>query len=352
MDAHVLEKSIKTNASKEFDKLIPTTMTLVARLNGTVNRVNATPLMEVYHMDPAQCHRSRKKVVIPHPGKSGLITTINYGNCNRGIVKSKRPFRNSIMLVISTSTKNVNIKLSKKTIQMCGAPNFETAQEAIDGLMKNLLYCQKMIEYMEERKDDSEVCARWVKTKTKGPQVEVNGEKLHTIVMPEELTEGFPIIIDKYIAAFILRRAVDFSFHRDYCKQIDWILTFPKLCTPDITSSRVMSSMVNYNYYIGHSIDRWKLCREVNGLGIKGVSSRFLNTIDNSARITMEYEIPARLADQIRKRNDKKRFTILVHRTGQVTLTGPHPEMNRIAYIAFADIIATISDDIRLDYGF
>lgn len=333
---------------ESFDKLRPTTMTLIAKLNGDVNVINATPLLEVYYTDESIYKKSRKRVKINHPGVPGVILSIKYGNCNRGIIQSKRHFRNSIMIVISVTEKNIGMKLSTNTIQICGAKSFKDAQEAADSLVKNINYVKGMLEYIKNNRGSAGLTAEWVKTKTRGEIIEYNDENIHSIIIPKEFPDNIPKIIDPNIACFLIRRAVDFIVHRHYCNQIDWILTLPDLCNIPIKSSHVMSSMVNYNFYIGHSIDRWKLCQEIKNLRIDGITSRYFNLIDSSTRISMKYEIPEHLKDRIRKRDGARNYTFLVHKSGQVTLSGPHPELNKYAYIKILSIINSINDRIRL----
>lgn len=327
---------------KNFESLKPTTMTLVAKLNGNVNRKNAVALIEVHHMSKESSGKT-----IPHPGKSGLITVVNYSECRRGIIRDKNSFRNSIMMMISTKNKNINIKLSENTIQMCGVPNYRVAEEAIQGLMRNIKYTQGMIIRMKNNDEMSRKCCEWVKKCTVGETDEET--KKTKVIIPEDISSKVPEDLDKNICFFMLRKAADFSDHNTYVSQLDWMLTYPMIYKDNVEPSVIMSSMVNYNFYIGFAVDRWTLCREIRNLNIKGVKTRFLNTVDNSARITIEYEIPEYLKDYIRKREEKKRFTILVHKTGQATLTGPHPDMNKSAYCYFMKILSMVERSVKID---
>lgn len=154
----------------DFDYLPVTTMTFVISLKGMVNILQAFPLLEITRMQIEETSRRRQKFKIPYPGFAGAILSATYGGFTRGIVRSINPFffRNSITIDVSTANKNVNVKLSKTGIQMCGPTSEEMALEAANHIINNLHRAQDMIDYIKEHREAALFTLEWVKEETKG----------------------------------------------------------------------------------------------------------------------------------------------------------------------------------------
>lgn len=320
----------------KFEDLTPTTMTAVVTLNGEVYIDLLFPMLPIYRFN-ASIDRRRKKVTIPHPGVAGKILTARCRGNTRGIAKGTGYFKNSIMIDISTTKKNVNMKLMSSSIQMCGPTSEAMIDEAAEHLLGNVDYVQQQLDYANAFQEESKATAEWVLNNSKGDTVTIDSSEHNSIVIPNEYYTGYPSDIDAPFADFLIEMAPDYILHRDYTLQINWVLKQRRVASIDLSIDKAQTSMVNYNFYLGFEVDRRALCNAFDK--DPEFSARYFNATDHAVFVIMPYVIPDHLVDKIRKRNEKRNHSFLVYRSGNVTQSGPNIQMNATAFKRFMKVI-------------
>lgn len=335
----------------DFEHLKVTTMTVVMPLKGEVNLDNVFPLLEITRLDLPPQKRQTQKYKIPYCNVQGAILSARYKGSTRGIIKSqnKKFFLNAITIDLSTSEKNVNVKLSKSKMQMCGATSVELAKEASDHVINKLYKIQNDIEYINNNPIIRDETIKWIKSVTKGQEIllppytrdEFQSESLlvHYMQIPEEI----PDHLDKKIALFFILQSPDFLIYEDYCLQLDWICTLKEVISKPLEVIDVVKVMVNFNYDLGFNIDRWKLKQYIDGLN--GFTARYENMIDHSVTIELPYDSSD--DSKVTRRKDKVPcHTFLVYKSGLVTQSGPNEELMCEAYYIFNDTINQLREKI------
>lgn len=331
----------------DFDYLKVTTMTVVMPLKGHVDLGTVFPLLEITRLDLPTPKRQTHKYKIPFCGIPGAILSAKYSNITRGIVKSqsKGYFRNSITIDMSTSEKNVNLKLSRNKIQMCGATSVELAMEAGSLIIAELYKIQDTLDYMGENPELTDAAISWLKTATKGNEAQLppgyigadqkEPINIHLLHIPDEISPT----VDERITMFLIKQAPDFMFHEDYVAQLDWVKSLKTVINKPLEVIEVQKVMVNFNYDLGFDVNRWELYRHINGRN--GFKARYDNTVDHSVTIELPYEVPAHM--RITRRKDKIPCHIfIVYKSGLVTQSGPNEELMRTAYNLFNSTINEI----------
>jgi len=335
----------------QFEYLKVTTMTVVMPLKGMVNLDMVYPLLKITRLDLPVPKRQTQKYKIPYYGIHGAILSARYKGATRGIIKSqtKSHFLNAITIDLSTSVKNVNLKLSKSKMQMCGVNSDKLALEAGQYIIDELYDIQDNIDYLNAHSEEAAKVTEWLKVATKSKQVEfppgtMDEDQTESIILHGiEIPEKIPDDLDTKIATFLIRQAPDFMVYEDYCLQLDWVLTIKQVISKPLEIIEVNKVMVNYNYDLGFNINRWHLSQLINGLN--GFNARYENTVDHSVTIELPYELPTGM--KVTRRKDKiPCHTFLVYKSGLVTQSGPNEELMKEAYYIFNNTINQIKDSI------
>lgn len=127
------EEILKGYAS--YSEIQIMTMVMVIHFDGLLTHENqrqifhSIPVTRTGIVPPA---KAAKKLKLPYPGHPKLIMTAKLDNKIRGVIRSypKGKWKNSVMIDISVTGKNVNIRLSKDNIHICGCKSVEMGIEA------------------------------------------------------------------------------------------------------------------------------------------------------------------------------------------------------------------------------
>lgn len=364
-----METSTDANLYPPFEDCRLTTMTLVFILEGSVELEPAFSLLPITRIDFAPPKRQKKKFELPHCSIPGAILSIRYSGETRGIVRSTNGgyFKNSITIDLSTTTKNVSTKLSQTKIQMCGASSEEQGQEGAQYLINHLLVLQEEIDYIKANPDKARETLNWLVEKTKGRQVSrpvyqtitktvtnekgeevyvdekvfVRNERDFRIMVPTDLTEA----PNERIANFLIRQHTDFDYHSFLSAEMEWILGLKKIISQPLKIKKVIKAMVNYNYNLGFTVDRYTLY--VQMLDRNGFISSYDNCIEHCVTIKLPYQ-PDPDEDMVRRKKVPC-HCFLVYKSGVVTQTGPGGEKMKEAYNLFWKSILEIKDRIAIE---
>jgi len=335
-----------------FETLKITTMTMIIALSDSVNTDIAFQLLPITRIAIQQTRQSAK-CKLPHCEIPGSMLSMRCGGNVRGIIRSKSsPFKNAVTIDISTRQKNISLKLSSLSIQMCGASSRDDGIEAARYLLGHLSNIQMILDKIQnnERKCVDEI--EWVKKLTKGEMEEkpnwnerkfanvkmyiYSPIKCHKIVKPQV---PIPETLDKDMILFLVSLWDDFIYHEDLCRKLDYVGTLHKIMNSNIEIKSIDEAMVNYNYPLGFEVDRERLNQYIDGKN--GFISRYNNALTTSVTIELPYEPRVGTSIKIRK-NKVPHHTFLCYRSGSITQSGPGGELMKEAYYLFMNTIAQL----------
>jgi hypothetical protein len=338
-----------------FKDLRVTTMTLIAPFKGKICIDSTFALLPVTKIDLPRKKRSTKKIKIPHCGIPGAIVSMRFKGCTRGIFRSasRRHFRNSITMDISTQEKNISLKLSKNSIHMCGPTSLAMGQEAIDYLFGYIEEIQQELQYMNRDPDKKQQTLEWLMTSTRGEAI----DRVQKYILPSEnislaVTQTFqdhqvviptldtaPAKVDVRLARFLLRHAHEFLYHSELMMEFEHISHLEGIVEESIQMERIFKAMVNYNYHLGFNVNRQRLKDVFDAVG-GGWCVRYDPLIDHTVTIQIPYQVPPE-AEFMRKPDKVHCHTFMVQKSGVVTQSGPDETIMKPAYYVFMNIIQT-----------
>ena len=344
-----------------FEDLQITTMTMIMTLTNGVNVEAAFQLLPITRIAIHQT-RVSAKCKLPHCEIPGSILSMRYRGNIRGVIRSKlSPFKNAVTIDISTVKKNISLKLSSFSIQMCGASSRADGVEAATHLLNHLINVERILTIMREEPQRTLDAIEWVKNVTKGTLVEkpdwsdnlfdnVNMRiyrpvMCHTIIKPVVDIQGeypdetvclIPTNVDVDVTRFLLYLCDDFIYHEDMCQKLDFIPNIHSIIDVPLALKNIDEAMVNYNYSLGFEVDRGLLNQYIDGQN--GFISRYNNALATSVTIELPYDPPAGIAIK-RRKNKIPKSTFLVYRSGSVTQSGPGGKIMRDAYYLFMNTI-------------
>ena len=328
-----------------FEQHRVTTMTLVVSLNSTVNTEAAFLLLPITRVNIEQTRKSTK-CKLPHCEIPGSILSMRYRENIRGVIRNKSgAFKNSVTIDISTARKNINLKLSPTTIQMCGASSREDGVEAVNHIINHAKHIQQVINKMQDNLEHTNEIVEWIKGITYGYLIErpvYDERKIGNIkirvykpVMERSIIRPMAFIpehFDMNITRFLLSLVDDFIYHDDLCQKLDLAVRIKDVVDEDLEIKQVDEAMVNYNYSLGYEVDRIRLSELINGKD--DFISHFDNALDTSVTIELPYDPPAGMAIK-RRKNKIPHLSFLVYKSGSITQSGPGGEIMRDAYYKF-----------------
>lgn len=159
-----------------FEHLPVVTMTALIHFEGIVDISKIFGLLKITKLINNGGYKPGKKNKLPFCTIPGSIISASYGGKTRGIFKGKvgGPWRNSIMFDISSSIKNISIKLSKKSIHMCGSISEQLCIETVEHVISHIKSIEKNIKYINENKEIAQKTVEWIKENTIGPMHDVD----------------------------------------------------------------------------------------------------------------------------------------------------------------------------------
>ena len=131
----------------EFDESLLTTRTVLFEFTGGVNLdllARTLPTVPIHFDKPWKRGTKPKIKQFPPFGK---IYAVRYGGISRGVYGPA--FKNSVMVDFSVGTKSVNVKISKKSIHICG---IRLATEGLELSRLIMAYAERAHGFLEELK--------------------------------------------------------------------------------------------------------------------------------------------------------------------------------------------------------
>lgn len=339
-----------------YEELNITTMTLVMTLTQAVYTDIAFQLLPITRIEMQQTRES-SKCKLPHCSTPGAILSMRYRENIRGIIRNKsNPFKNAVTIDVSTTKKNISLKLSAFSIQMCGASSREDGVEAANHIISHLQNIQCILYMIENNHQAALDAIAWVKSITRGDPTEKPlwieksyaqfKIRIYNPVPDHLITKPYipiPKELDLYIVHFLLSLCHDFVYHSDLCQKLDYIPSIRSVIDEPLELKSIAEAMVNYNYSLGFEVDRSLLNQLIDGQS--GFISRYNNALATSVTIELPYE---REGTNIKRRKNKiPHHTFLVYKSGSVTQSGPGGKIMEEAYYLFMNTIAALQPHIE-----
>ncbi len=315
-----------------FKDLKITTCTIVHIIQGTIDIVSAFHLLPITKMNLTH-HRDVIKCKLPLCETKGAILSMRHISMIRGIIRNTNPhfFKNSITLDISTAIKNISLKLSPNTIQLCGASSRENGIEAATYIVDYLKQIKLDIEYIHHHMDEYASCLDWLENAKGEPYYKTVYEEFvcdNMILKIRHDVEDYllnfnhiPLHLDSQIINFLLSLSADMTYHSDYMNKIKNVLKFkPVYAEDNLSIFKTNEVMVNYNYNLGFRVNRDKLNELIDGKN--GLYSHYDNALVNSVTVELPYDT---ILDYTAKKLKSKvsHHTFLIYGSGAVTQSGP-----------------------------
>jgi hypothetical protein len=131
----------------DFDESFLTTRTVLFDFKGSIDLTllaRTLPIVPIYFDKP---WKRGTKPKIKHFPPFGKIYAVRYGTISRGVYGPA--FKNSVMIDFSVGTKSVNVKVSKKSIHICG---IRLANEGLELARLIVAYAGRAHSFLEDLK--------------------------------------------------------------------------------------------------------------------------------------------------------------------------------------------------------
>lgn len=341
------------NKKLDYDKLKITTMTMVFILNKKIDIMSAFHLLPITLVDDKMLAKTVKNK-LPKHDVPGSIISMNFRGMNRGLIRNcKKFFKNSINLDISTTLKNINLKLSPEKVQLCGAVSRENGIEAVTLLLNHL---QNIKGYIDQLNNID-----YQKIMTSINHFKGAATKKHTTEIINSCELKFTLhhyhddflinhkkyknyLLDEDIINYIQSLSNDMTYFNDYYSKIKNLLNFKSLFDDqNVFIKDTNEVMVNYNYNLGFKINRDLLNQLIDG------KNGFISNYDNALVNNVTIELPYEHCYHYNKRKNKiPHHTFLVYFSGAVTQSGPNSILMKEAFNLFIQTIEEIKKEIML----
>jgi hypothetical protein len=340
-----------------FEDLQITTMTMIMSLTNGINTEASFHLLPITRIAIQQTRES-SKCKLPHCNIPGSILSMRYRDNVRGVIRSKlNPFKNAVTIDISTVKKNISLKLSSFSIQMCGASSRADGIEAAEHVLTHLRKIQTMLHFMVHNPETTLDAIDWVKNVCRGNIIEKpywEEEKYSNVTLRiyKPLNDysiikpavQIPNNINESIAMFLLSLCEDFIYHQDMCRKLNFIPNIHIIIDEPLELKHIDEAMVNYNYSLGFEVDRSRLNQLIDGRN--GFISRYNNALSTSVTVELPYDPPINTSIK-RRKNKIPHHSFLCYRSGSVTQSGPGGTLMRDAYYLFMNTIAQLRPHIE-----
>jgi len=326
-------------------------------------------------------------------------------------------FRNAIFMCLTTNSKNLIVKVHKNSIHIMGSRDHYSLLEASENLIWNINWVNDKIDWVNNEADPEKIITilNWVKknsyeykhvddiinnepfyvdtnriinileetkseetktTETKSEETKSEETKttetkefeiideINTVKVlkyPDEYVNGMPNEFsnwenaDKYwdLAEHFMSIISDYDNHDDYCKHLDKMLSFGRVCIGEPEILAIKTSMVNHNYNIGFDVRINKFSRMMIELYNNG-NTEFIPEYDNVngsyLTLYLMFDDDEEINNRIRIKEGKDRqLSFKIYPSGSVTQSGPDYILNLQGFVAFCDLIETLKDEIKRD---
>lgn len=333
----------------QFEDLKITTMTLIFELDGSINKLSTFHLLPITKIN-IKPQRESNKCKLPYCGIHGAIISLRYRNSVRGIIKNtKKNFKNAVTVDICTSLKNLSLKISPNTIQLCGAMSRENGIEAVQYVLNYLNDIKLNINYIQQHPEEYQEHVAYLKENSKGELTDkviydcyntTNGILYIEKTVPDYFIK--PVALNTPLMNFLWSLTNDQLYYQDYTAILDNLIYLKPVYNEDLGLKSVNEVMVNYNYNLGFKVNRDQLHQLIDNRN--GFYSHYDNALNNSVTVELPYDDSVLVYKAKKKKKKIAHHTFLIYSSGAVTQSGPC--LGHIMKEAYELFIQTI-DEIK-----
>lgn len=242
----------------------PSTVVMVGILDNPINIANAFRLLAV--VNPVDDDGKKIKIWaksrrrIPYYGTPDIIVTARYGGQVRGVRSGGGQMSSMVSIDLQTCEKNLNLKLSKRKIQLTGAKNEEMGIHTFNLLCSHLQMAQENLSYVQSLPKGVQVrTIEWFLDFVKGEEVieyPDDEECLSDWSIRPFVTDEFdtPKGVDHRMVMFLWTYAMDCEVVGELPALFDSLLSIDKICSVPCSVVSYFVSNAVYNYSFGRPV--------------------------------------------------------------------------------------------------
>jgi hypothetical protein len=302
-------------------------ITYVVNIQGNYDRET------IFETFPIKLIAQTKKKKPPFiPDFAGNIISLVFGDSHRGI--KRKPFKNTTSITMCLSERNMSVsifdsKTDSTNFKFAGAKKEEHIYECLSYINKYLLDVQEMLDYIQLNNENCLKVIKWMK------------ENLATSENTLKPIPEIPENIDKKIATYYLSFHPEFTTWSDYETVISWISNVERVVSlgfKEMKVNTIISTMTNYN--LGFEVNRAALAK------LASEKTKFISIYDNTSKQScVKLELPYERDEtfkNIRKKKKIPKHSISIHKSGNVTQSGPNSVLMKPIYDYFMNIIMEV----------
>jgi hypothetical protein len=113
-----------------------------------------------------------KKIKLPHC-EPGAIIHLNHKDEIRGIIKSSKNkgFKHAILTDLSLEEKNVNVKITNKSLQIAGIKKLSMIEETATRIYSHIETTERMCKKIRNNRNASKLIVDWIKVHSRGEMI-------------------------------------------------------------------------------------------------------------------------------------------------------------------------------------
>lgn len=183
-----------------------------------------------------------------------------------------------------------------------------------------------------------EKCYQWKRLNSRGEPMDNKHTIIHNKRIPKTLNKDILEAMSHLMDVNI--------YYEDGIKCVQEVMIKPMIKNYDLQVTGIKTVMLNFNYPLGFSIDKYAFNEAFNMK--HGFFARYENSANNNVTIELPYEA-TRTPFIKKKKNKVPKITFLVYKSGSVTLSGPNTDspIMEDTYYKFMNVLAELGDVIK-----
>lgn len=345
----------------EFDESLLTTRTVLFEFSGQFDLdvlARTLPITPIVFERPRKRGTKPKVKLFPPFGK---IYAVRYGNVSRGVYGPA--FKNSVMIDFSVGTKSVNVKVSKKSIHICG---IRLATEGLELAQRIVHYTQRAHAFLQDLNalPTKDAFLEDVATRTCGPigsipkyvfvnEIHKGKTKLRrqedgTVEKPTAIPLTESTHAPHHLVLWISELLSGLQSHAEVLDVIAWLRTSPVLLESELVlDPSPHHVMINCSYSLGFPIkkDVFKtLCDQRTDF-----YAHYNNAVDFYVNVVLKCsdEDMAEHRVLVSKKKKMAFHTFIVYDSGHVMQSSKVYESMRDAFYRFREMIEEMRPQIE-----
>jgi hypothetical protein len=148
-----------------------------------------------------------RKIKLPHC-EPGSIIHLNHKGEIRGIMKSSKTkcFKHAIMTDISLEEKNVNVKITNKSLQISGIKKLSMIEETAKKIYSHIEFVERMCKKIRNNREAAKLIIDWIKIHSKGEMIGIIEKEINEFTGYDEhcythITDYFITIPDQSLVS-------------------------------------------------------------------------------------------------------------------------------------------------------